>query len=181
MADPAAAARQLRLRQLHDACAAMQARSIAVLNHKDPESDWHRWLDELKAVVKTYGQDFVDALEFDANIPAVVVPAVLDDEPSPMTAPQARQLALRALIGNSLPSSQQEGSPGWLVRNCPHAGGLIGGQPQALAVLRTRYEVARQVTPPDQLLLQLLAPQWPRKLSPELYLLMSQSCTATHA
>ena len=75
MAEAAAAAaalRQLRLKHLHDSCLALQSRAITVLSLKDPERDWHRWLDELLAVVKQYGPDFVAALDYDADIPAVV-------------------------------------------------------------------------------------------------------------
>ena len=89
-----------------------------------------------------------------------------------MTAPQLGQKALRGLISNSLPSTMQEGSPAWLIRDCPHAGGTIGGQPQALQVLRTRYQVERVVRAPADVLTDLLSPQWPRKLSAQLYLAM---------
>ena len=157
------------MKTLHDKCMALSARSIAVLSLKDPEGDWHRWLDEAKAVIQTYGQDFVDAFEFAADIPAVAAPGVLDDEPLPLTAPQARQLALRAFIGNSLPSSLEEGTPAWLIGGCAHAGGNIGGAPQALSKLRTRYEVPRKEKDPNQQLISLLAADWPRKLSSEAY------------
>ena len=59
--EPSFAERLVRMKLLQDACSAMSARAITVLSLKNPEADWHRWLDELKAVVKTYGQDFYDA------------------------------------------------------------------------------------------------------------------------
>ena len=154
MGDAAAAAaahlRSMRMKMLSDSCSSLQARAVTVLSLKDPEGDWHRWADELLAVIQTYGQDFTDAVEFAMDIPAVVPPGVLDDEPAPLTAPQMRQQALRAFIGNSLPSSLAEGTPAYLIRDCRHAGGTIAGAPQALAVLRTRYEIARPTKDPSR-------------------------------
>ena len=105
----------------------MSARAITVLSLKNPEADWHRWLDELKAVVKTYGQDFYDALLFAGDIGEAAAPGVLDDEPMPRTAPQMRQMALRALIGNSLPATLDEGAHphGWCATRCTPVAPLL--------------------------------------------------------
>lgn len=93
----------------------------------------------------------------------------MDDEPAELTAPQMRQQALCALIMNSLPAAETEGTPRKLVRDTVHAGGMVNGQKQAWMLLQERYETLEQPRDVHFLLRSLLQPTWPRKLSVEAY------------
>ena len=71
---------------------------------------------------------------------------------------------MRSLIANSLPESEEPGSPHFLIRDLANAGGNIDGVPQAWAALAARYAVARIPDDAHALLMELLVPAWPKKL-----------------
>ena len=76
---------------------------------------------------------------------------------------QRRQLALRALINNSL---LEGGDARELIKDCVFASGRIGAVTQAFATLKTRYETTKL---PDDLNAEavgLLQSKWPSKLDP---------------
>jgi hypothetical protein len=86
-----------------------------------------------------------------------------------LTNSQRRQAALRSLIANSLPASNEIGSARRLIEGLPHAGGTIAGVPQAYTVLYNRYHVAEPAADPAKKLAELLQPTWPKELSQEAY------------
>ena len=100
----------------------MAGLSVAVLDEKQPERDWHRWMQALLDVVATRPM-FKAELEFAGALTAVVAltPAQLaSDDLSVVLAAgptlrQRRQLALRALINNSL---LEGGEARELIKDC---------------------------------------------------------------
>ena len=100
----------------------MAGLSVAVLDEKQPERDWHRWMQALLDVVATRPM-FKAELECAGALTAVVAltPAQLaSDDLSVVLAAgptlrQRRQLALRALINNSL---LEGGEARELIKDC---------------------------------------------------------------
>ena len=86
---------------------------VPELDLKNPEGDWERFeADIVNKVHALGGQELMDALEYDADIPVAVLhngPA--DDGVNVLTRPQQIQWALNGIILNSLPRSMEEGSP----------------------------------------------------------------------
>jgi hypothetical protein len=154
-------------------CEAVAALSVAPLDEKHPEQDWHRWARALKDIVATkpifsLELAFIGALA--AVTPATAVTLASNDLSVVATAApglqQRRQLALRALINNSL---TEGGDARDLIKDCCYAGGLVAGVAQAYATLRTRYETTETPDDPSAEATSLLAPKWPTKLDPMEY------------
>ena len=170
MAAAAAAVDPSQAAAFQASCEAVAGLSITVLDEKQPERDWHRWMQALMDVVATRPM-FKAELEFTGALTAVVAltPAQLaSDDLSIVVAAgptlrQRRQLALRALINNSL---LEGGEARELIKGCVFASGVIGAVVQAFATLRTRYSTTKL---PDDLNAEavgLLQPKWPSKLDP---------------
>ena len=151
-------------------CEAVAGLSVAVLDEKQPERDWHRWMQALMDVVATR-PIFKAELEFTGALTAVVALTAVQlasDDLAVVSAAgpslrQRRQLALRALINNSL---LEGGDARELIKDCAFASGVIGGVPQAFATLQTRYSTTKL---PDDLNAEavgLLQQKWPSKLDP---------------
>ena len=111
-------------------CEAVAGLSVAVLDEKQAERDWHRWMQALMDVVATRPM-FRAELEYTGALTAVAalnpaqlasndLSAVLAAGP---TLRQRRQLALRALINNSL---LEGGEARKLMTDCVFASGVIG-------------------------------------------------------
>ena len=123
-------------------CEAVAGLSVAVLDEKQAERDWHRWLQALLDAVATRPM-FKAELEFTGALTAVVTltaAQLASDDLAVVSAAgpslrQRRQLALRALINNSL---LEGGDARELIKDCPFASGAIGGVPQAFATRRRR-------------------------------------------
>ena len=152
------------------ACEAVAALSVAVLDEKNPERDWHRWMQAILDAVATR-PIFKAELEFTGALNAVVAltaAQLASDDLAVVSAAgpslrQRRQLALRALINNSL---LEGGEARELIKDCVFASGLIGAVVQAFATLRTRYSTTKL---PDDLNAEavgLLQSKWPSKLDP---------------
>ena len=141
------------------------------LDLKNPEGDWERFeADVINKVHALGGQELIDALEYDNDIPVAVLhngPA--DEGVNILTRPQQMQWALNGMILNSLPRSMEEGSPRKLMEDMPHAGGTVAGERQKWATLRARYSVEKPATRAKSRLQDLLEPKWPKVLSAELY------------
>ena len=115
------------------------------LDLKNPEGDWERFeADFINKVHALGGQELIDALEYDNDIPVAVLhngPA--DEGVNILTRPQQMQWALNGMILNSLPRSMEEGSPRKLIADMPHTGGTVAGNRQRWATLRARYSVEK--------------------------------------
>ena len=162
-ATPADIRRESRMRALADMCSALSSRSVPKLDSRNPDKDFSRWKTDIETVVSSAGADFTAALEYTGNIPVPVTPGVLDDEPLPLTAPQMRQVALRALISNSIDSADLEGTPRRLIATLQFGGGQIAGVDQCWAALHARYHTPDLPKDPNQQLSTLLHPSWPRR------------------
>ena len=131
-------------------CEAVAGLSVAVLDEKQAERDWHRpSLDASHHVRRCHETNvrsmFRAELEFTGALTAVaaLTPAQLSSNDltavlaAGPTLRQRRQLALRALINNSL---LEGGEARELIKDCVFASGVIGAPVvQAFATLRTRY------------------------------------------
>ena len=90
-------------------CEVVAALSVAVLDEKNPERDWHRWMQAILDAVATR-PIFKAELEFTGALNAVVAltaAQLASDDLAVVSAAgpslrQRRQLALRAFINNSL-------------------------------------------------------------------------------
>ena len=154
-------------------CEAVAALSVAVLDEKQPERDWHRWQQALFDVVATR-PIFKAELDFTGNLTAITAltaAQLANDDLSVVslagpTLQQRRQLALRALINNSL---LEGGDARELIKDCAFASGVVAGVPQAFASLKARYSTTKL---PDDLNAEavgLLQPKWPSKVDPTDY------------
>ena len=118
-------------------CEAVAALSVAVLDEKNPERDWHRWMQAILDAVATR-PIFKAELEFTGALNAVVAltaAQLASDDLAVVSAAgpslrQRRQLALRALINNSL---LEGGEARELIKDCVFASGRIGAVIQAFA------------------------------------------------
>ena len=116
--------------------------SVAILDEKQPERDWHRWMQALLDAVATRPM-FKAELEYTVALTAVAALTALQlasDDLSVVSAAgptlrQRRQLALRAFINNSL---LEGGDARELIKGCAFASGVIG------AAIRTMAQTARQ-------------------------------------
>ena len=81
---------------------------VPELDLKNPEGDWARFeADIVNKVHALGGQELMDALEYDADIPrAVLNNGPADDGVNVLTRPQQMQWALNGIILNSLPRYQ---------------------------------------------------------------------------
>ena len=154
-------------------CEAVAALQVSPLDEKRPEKDWHRWKRSVTDQLSTRPFFSLDLL-FTGNIAAVPVAnaaALASNDLAAFVAAaptlqQRRQLALRAFLNNSL---IEGGDARKLIKDCPFAGGVVAGVPQAFATLRTRYETTELPDDPNAEVVELLAPKWPSKLDPTDY------------
>ena len=154
-------------------CEAVAALQVSPLDEKRPEKDWHRWKRSVTDQLSTRPFFSLDLL-FTGNIAAVPVAnaaALASNDLAAFVAAaptlqQRRQLALRAFLNNSL---IEDGDARKLIKDCPFAGGVVAGVPQAFATLRTRYETTELPDDPNAEVVELLAPKWPSKLDPTDY------------
>ena len=167
VAGGAAAAQQtLLMKQFFSAMDQLSMRSVAKLDLEHPEQDYERWSLELIEIAKRAGHGALEALML-VGIEVPPPPAQGDPLADTLTAlsiPQSRQAAMRSLIANSLPASEEPGSPRFLIRDMVNAGGTVNGVPQAWAALAARYAVAKVPQDPGTLLMELLTPAWPKEL-----------------
>ena len=152
---------------------AVAARSVAPLDEKRPEQDWHRWARAIKDLLATnpiFSLELVFSGALTAVTPATAVTLASNDLSVVATAApglqQRRQLALRALINNSL---TEGGDARDLIKDCRYAGGRVNGVAQAYETLRTRYETNEIPDDPSAEATSLLAPKWPTKVDPMEY------------
>jgi hypothetical protein len=142
-------------------CEAVAGLSIAVLDEKHPEKDWHRWMQALLDAVATKPM-FKAELEYTGALTAVTAltaAQLASDDLAVVSAAgptlrQRRQLALRAFINNSLMEGELRDVNGArvqtareLIKDCVFASGVIGVVPQAFATLRTVSADSKQCIP----------------------------------
>ena len=159
------------MKQFFSAMDQLSMRSVAKLDLEHPEQDYERWSLELIEIAKRAGHGALEALML-VGIEVPPPPAQGDPLADTLTAlsiPQSRQAAMRSLIANSLPASEEPGSPRFLIRDMVNAGGTVNGVPQAWAALAARYAVAKVPDDPGTLLMELLTPAWPKELDPMAY------------
>ena len=121
-------------------CEAVAALSVAVLDEKQPERDWHRWQQALFDAVATR-PIFKAELDFTGNLTAITAltaAQLANDDLSVVslagpTLQQRRQLALRALINNSL---LEGGDARELIKDCAFASGVVLWSPGCRKRLR---------------------------------------------
>ena len=118
-------------------CEAVASMKVAVLDEKQPERDWRRWSQAVEDSLRTRPY-FAAELQFGgaiAAVGAINAGALQQNDPTVVfnaapTLQQQRQLAIRALINNSL---LEGGDARKLIENMPYAGGAVNGNVQAKA------------------------------------------------
>ena len=154
-------------RKFDQECRDLANGRVKVLDIANAEVDFsERWMNDItNGIYAIGGQQFVDALTYEHDIPATTaLPGVLSDDLPNYTIPELRQHAIFSFILNSLPPSGEDGMPRALVKDCVHAGGKVGGAEQAWMLLCRRYHIAKSGKKPSVQLRDLLAAEWPRKL-----------------
>ena len=127
----------------------MQNTTITLFKESEGSTGYARWRKEVLAATAAVGEDFMLALLSDLAIPVaspLAAATVLDDTSASfptLTIPQIRQHALKHVI---LAALTPGGEAAKLIKGCPHAGGLVGVQQQALKLLDIRWLAA---PPPD--------------------------------
>ena len=143
-------------------------KSVAKLDLEHTEQDFERWSLEVIEICKRAGHGALEALQLGAGVEVPPPPAEGDplaDALTELSIPQTRQAAVRSLIANSLPASEEPGSPRHLIRDMVNAGGSVAGVSQAWLALTARYSVAKVPEDRGALLLELMASNWPKKLN----------------
>ena len=142
----------------------MQNTTITTFKESEGSTGYARWRKEVIAAVAAAGEDCLLALLSDLDIPVAAPLAantVLDDSSASFPTLNMSQIRQHALKHVVLAALAQGGEAIKLIKQCPHAGGFVGVQPQALRLLDIRWLAA---PPPDAStsdLRDLVAMRWP--------------------
>ena len=113
----------------------MQNSTFTTFKETEGSTGYALWRKAFFSATSGTGQDFLLALEFALDIPVaapLAAASVLDDTSASvptLNLSQIRQHALLQVMRNNLTDG---GDALKLIKACAHAGGLVGGRPQAL-------------------------------------------------
>ena len=147
----------------------MQNSTCTTFKESEGSTGYARWRKDLLAAVAAVGEDFTLALHYDADIPVAVpldMATVLDDTSASFPTLNLSQIRQHALKHVVLATLSHGGEALKIIKNCPHVGGLVAGNPQALRLLDIRWLAA---PPPDAStsdMRDLMATRWPITMLP---------------